>query len=75
MRTIPRNLPRPVAAGERRVVCDLCGITWMRSSCVRGRDGFLRCPDDQDGMDYVELSESYATGLVSGNSRALPGDW
>jgi hypothetical protein len=54
--TMPRQYGRlPGPPGERRVVCDYCGITWYRSACRRDASGFLACPDDQSGRDTATL--------------------
>lgn len=52
-------------------------MTWMRSSCIRGMDGLLRCPDDQDGLSTMELDRENAMGALEPSSRRLPGgsDW
>lgn len=75
MRTIPRNISRPVMAGERRVTCDLCGMQWMRSDCIRDMDGFIRCPDDQDGLSNVELARENASGAMDRPRHPVGGDW
>lgn len=65
MRTIARKYsPLPGPPGERRVSCDYCGITWMRSQCRRDAAGFLACPDDQDGRDTVTLDRANAAGAA-----------
>lgn len=55
MRTIPRHLSLPLPAGERRVVCGYCGITWHRSDCYKDPAGYWTCPDDAGGRDQVTL--------------------
>ena len=55
MLTIPRKYPGSAPPGERKVMCDYCGMAWLRSVCRRDASGFLACPDDQDGRDTVTL--------------------
>lgn len=69
MRTMPRKYGRlPGPPGERRVVCDYCGITWYRSACRRDMSGLLACPDDQSGRDTMTLDRANAQAGV----EALP---
>jgi len=60
--SIPRRYLGPAPAGERRVECAYCGLTWMRSDCIRDAAGRLACPDDQDGRDEVTLARLNAEG-------------
>lgn len=51
--------------GQRRVMCDTCGVTYFRSQLLRGRDGFLRCSgagtmNDARGLTALELDEFHA---------------
>lgn len=76
MRTMGRRLSSPVAAGERRVECAYCGMTWYRSDCIRDMDGLIRCPDDMDGLSNVDLARENAAGALVPTHRSVPGgDW
>lgn len=54
MRSVPRNIDRK---GEHLSSCDVCGVSWLRSSLRRGRDGLLRCGYDRPGRDELTLAE------------------
>ncbi len=69
MRTMPRNYSFPAPAGERRVACDYCGMTWYRSQMVRDTAGRLACPDDMDGRDEVTLDKINSSASVGGGRR------
>lgn len=75
MLTMPRNYwPLPGPPGERRAVCDYCGITWYRSSMRRDESGFLACPDDQDGRDVVQLNRLNQEAAQRSRLRRDPGE-
>jgi hypothetical protein len=77
--SIPRNLSRPIAPGERRVTCDYCGAKWLRSQCRRDASGFIVCPDDDDGgRDQVtldRLNQAAAAGADLSITRTRPEWW
>jgi hypothetical protein len=66
MRTMSRKYPFPAPRGERRYVCDYCGMTWYMSQLRRDAAGFYACPDDQSGRDTVTLNRQNAAGRVEG---------
>ena len=53
-RSVPRNIDRK---GEHLSRCDVCGVPFLRSALRRGRDGQLRCENDQPGRDELTLAE------------------
>jgi hypothetical protein len=54
MRSVPRNIDRK---GEHLSRCDVCGVPYLRSALLRGRDGLLRCANDRPGRDELTLAE------------------
>jgi hypothetical protein len=56
-RSVPRNIDRK---GEHLSRCDVCGSMWLRSALRRGRDGLLRCEQDQPGREAVTLAMATA---------------
>lgn len=70
--TIPRRI-RP-RRGDYRAMCDLCGMTWMRSDLFRDEDGFLRCPDDADGEATATLMRGNAEGAGDAVAHRPYGD-
>jgi hypothetical protein len=52
---MPRKYPFPAPKGERRRMCDYCGIFWYQSTMVLDPAGYWACPDDQSGKDVVTL--------------------
>lgn len=62
-RSVPRNIDRK---GEHLSRCDTCGVPYLRSALRRGRDGLLRCENDQPGRDELTLAE-----LTSHRAAAL----
>lgn len=63
MRTMSRHYsPLPGPPGERRAVCDYCGMTWYRSVMRRDPSGMLACPDDQAGRDATTLNRLNSQG-------------
>lgn len=60
MRTMPRRYPFPAPRGERRRMCDYCGIVWYQSQLRKDASGFYACPDDQAGRDTVTLDRANA---------------
>lgn len=73
--TMPRKYALPAPVGERRVVCDYCGITWYRSECRRDAAGFLACPDDQGGRDSVTLDRQNAEYAARAQARRRAGSF
>lgn len=73
--TIPRRIQPH--RGDYRRMCDLCGMTWMRSDMFRDEDGFLRCPDDADGEATKTLHRQNAEYSASIQPIARPygDDW
>lgn len=63
--TMPRRYTGKAPAGERRVICDFCGMTWYRSVCRRLPGGMLACPDDQDGRDSTTLDRLNAANAAA----------
>lgn len=53
--TMPRKYPGKAPRGERRRLCDYCGIPWYQSSLRQDAAGYWACPDDQPGRDTVTL--------------------
>lgn len=66
MRSVPRSIDRK---GEHLSRCDVCGVPWLRSALRRGRDGLLRCVNDQPGRDEVTLAELTASRAASLSRR------
>lgn len=62
-RSVPRNIDRK---GEHLSRCDVCSVPYLRSALRRGRDGLLRCENDQPGRDELTLAE-----LTSNRAAAL----
>lgn len=62
-RSVPGNIDRK---GEHLSRCDTCGVPYLRSALRRGRDGQLRCENDQPGRDELTLAE-----LTSNRAAAL----
>ena len=57
--------------------CDLCGIPWHRTDLVLDADGYLRCPNDREGLAYVEMAEIAASAVgeiepLRGKTREMP---
>ena len=44
-------------------VCDVCGVTWLRSQLVRKANGTLVCPDDARGKVEADLDRANGRGL------------
>jgi hypothetical protein len=65
MRTIGYRHPKTSPRRDHPVTCDICGVRWLRSKCVRDPSGLLRCPDDQDGREAFELAEITARNAES----------
>jgi hypothetical protein len=59
----PSDSPR----GDTQRACSYCGVYWLRSKLRRDAAGLLACPDDQDGLDAVTLTEGNAA--LSGNRQ------
>lgn len=66
MLSVPRNLDRK---GEVLSRCDVCGVSWLRSSLARGRDGLLRCVNDRPGRDALTLAELTAARAAALSQR------
>lgn len=66
MRSVPRNIDRK---GEHLSRCDVCGVMYLRSALLRGRDGLLRCEQDQPGRDELTLAELTASRAASLSRR------
>ena len=66
MRSVPRNVDRK---GEHLSKCDVCGVPYLRSALRRGRDGQLRCEQDQPGRDELTLAELTASRAASLSRR------
>lgn len=66
MRSVPRNIDRK---GEHLSQCDVCGVMWLRSALRRGRDGKLRCVNDQPGRDELTLAELTASRAATLSQR------
>ena len=56
MLTIGRHWHTETANGDRPAACDYCAVMWPRSQLVRDMAGLLRCPNEGNGADIVELS-------------------
>ncbi len=73
-RSVPRNIDRK---GEHLSRCDVCSVPYLRSALRRGRDGLLRCENDQPGRDELTLAEltaNRAAALIAGAAfRVIPG--
>jgi len=65
-RSVPRNVDRK---GEHLSRCDVCGAMWLRSALRRGRDGLLRCENDQPGRDALTLAELTASRAAALSQR------
>jgi hypothetical protein len=66
-----------IPRGERRIICDYCGMTWYRSSMVKDPSGYWACPDDQDGRDGVTLNRLNQQAAMATRPPANrgPTDW
>lgn len=65
-RSVPRNIDRK---GEHLSRCDVCGVPYLRSALRRGRDGLLRCENDQPGRDELTLAELTANRAAALSQR------
>lgn len=65
-RSVPRNIDRK---GEHLSRCDVCGVPYLRSALRRGRDGLLRCENDQPGRDEFTLAELTANRAAALSQR------
>lgn len=73
-RSVPRQIDRK---GEHLSRCDVCATPYLRSALRRGRDGLLRCENDQPGRDNVTLAELTAQRAAALSQRigsVTPGD-
>jgi hypothetical protein len=77
-RSVPRNIDRK---GEHLSRCDVCSVPYLRSALRRGRDGLLRCENDQPGRDEFTLAEltanraaalSQRVGMTAPSDGAVP---
>lgn len=74
MRSVPRIISRK---GEHLSACGVCGVPFLRSSLVRGRDNVLRCPEDAPGRDeqtLAELTAQRAAAIAARVSAITPAD-
>lgn len=74
MRTIPTRHPKSSPRGDYPVLCDICGVPWLRSRMRRDPDGRLRCPDDQKGLETAgltqrNLAEAQRASAILGRAR------
>jgi hypothetical protein len=65
-RSVPRNIDRK---GEHLSRCDVCSVPYLRSALRRGRDGLLRCENDQPGRDEFTLAELTANRAAALSQR------
>lgn len=65
-RSVPRNIDRK---GEHLSRCDVCSVPYLRSALRRGRDGLLRCENDQPGRDELTLAELTANRAAALSQR------
>lgn len=73
--SIPRRYPQlPGPPGERKVMCDYCGIDWYRSVCRRDAAKLLACPDCQPGRDTVTLDRLNSINSARVRGRRPPPD-
>jgi hypothetical protein len=57
--------------------CDICGCPWHRTDLFLDADGWLRCPNDRDGLSYVEMADISAQAVgeiepLRGKTREMP---
>lgn len=65
-RSVPRQIDRK---GEHLSRCDVCSVPYLRSALRRGRDGLLRCENDQPGRDELTLAELTANRAAALSQR------
>jgi hypothetical protein len=73
-RTIGKHWPKTAEFCDYTAKCDYCDVLWRRSQLTRDGAGFLRCPDEGDGLDRVTLDEMNLEGALEEQRRAAPGD-